>query len=150
MKPITGGQDDENHEHGFGSRKRGLVAKGAKGPARWREQPGFYEDLDRKGAILQEGIEHEANQIDLPVTPVREGSLFRIVFQEKAPRRYEDVRPEGVKTYGTFHAAMLGQGIYLAPSGYEVGFFSSAHTETDLETTVQAAGKALRAIARNQ
>jgi glutamate-1-semialdehyde 2,1-aminomutase len=113
-------------------------------------QPGFYEELDRKGAILQKGIESAARNAGISITLVREGSLFWIAFQPEAPRRYEDVGSEGVKTYGAFHQAMLGEGVYLAPSGYEVGFLSSAHSEADLETTIHAAGKALQSIAGNQ
>jgi len=63
---------------------------------------------------------------------VQQGSIFWLAMQPAAPRRVEDVRPEGMGRYGRLHEAALGRGVYLAPSGWEVGFLNAAMTSEDV------------------
>ena len=78
---------------------------------------------------------------------VRLGSLFWTVFQPAAPTRFEEVDASRMPTYGRLHRALIDRGVYLAPSGWEVGFVSAAHDDADIDATIAAVGEAMREIA---
>jgi len=99
---------------------------------------GFYEDLERKGARLEEGLTKAATDNGIAATVVRQGSLFWTVFQPEAPRSFEAVDAAKMEIYGRLHRDLIDRGIYLAPSGWEVGFVSAAHTDEDIDETVAA------------
>ncbi len=101
-------------------------------------QPGFYEELERKGALLQSGLENAAADAGITATVVRQGSLWWTVFQNEAPRAFEAIDGSKMEIYGRLHRDLIERGIYLAPSGWEVGFVSAAHTDQDIEKTVAA------------
>jgi len=101
-------------------------------------QPGFYEDLERKGAKLEAGLVKAAADAGVTATVVRQGSLFWTVFQDEAPRAVEAVDGSKMEIYGRLHRDLIERGVYLAPSGWEVGFVSAAHTDQDIETTIEA------------
>jgi glutamate-1-semialdehyde 2,1-aminomutase len=63
---------------------------------------------------------------------VRVGSIFWLAFQKTAPRSFEQIESAPMSRYGQLHAALLAEGIYWAPSGYEVGFLNDAMTEGDM------------------
>ena len=107
-------------------------------------RPGFHRDLERKGARLQAGLEKAARDAKVTATVVRQGSLFWTVFQGEAPRRYEDVKSEGMALYGRLHRGLIDRGVYLAPSGWEVGFVSAAHTDEDIDETAAAVADTLQ------
>ncbi len=106
-------------------------------------RPGFYEELERKGATLEAGLRAAAAAAGVTATVVRVGSIFWTAFQADAPRRFDAVDGGAMATYGRFHRMMIDEGVYLAPSGYEVGFVSAAHGDEDIARTVAAAGKAM-------
>ncbi|PID81471.1 aspartate aminotransferase family protein [bacterium DOLZORAL124_64_63] len=99
---------------------------------------GFYEELERKGRLLQTGLEQAAAQAGVEATVVRQGSLWWTVFQAAAPRSFAAIDPEMMQTYGRLHRDLIDRGVYLAPSGWEVGFLSAAHTDEDIGRTVAA------------
>jgi len=101
-------------------------------------QPGFYDELERKGALLQSGLEKAAADAGITATVVRQGSLWWTVFQAEAPRSFEAIDASKMETYGRLHRDLIDRGIYLAPSGWEVGFMSAAHTDDDIARTVAA------------
>jgi glutamate-1-semialdehyde 2,1-aminomutase len=101
-------------------------------------RPGFYEDLERKGARLQAGLKKAAADHDVTATVVRQGSLFWTVFQPEAPRSFAAIDGSKMDIYGRMHRDLIDRGVYLAPSGWEVGFVSAAHTDDDIDTTVDA------------
>ena len=101
-------------------------------------QPGFYEDLERKGARVQAGLEKAAADAGITATVVRQGSLFWTVFQPEAPRSFAAIDGSKMQTYGRLHRDLIDRGIYLAPSGWEVGFVSAAHHDDDIDATVAA------------
>lgn len=101
-------------------------------------RPGFYEDLERKGAYLQAGLEKAAKDHGVTASVARQGSLFWTVFQEEAPRSFAAIDGAKMETYGRLHRDLIDRGVYLAPSGWEVGFVSAAHTDADLDTTIAA------------
>ncbi|PIV81493.1 glutamate-1-semialdehyde-2,1-aminomutase [bacterium CG17_big_fil_post_rev_8_21_14_2_50_64_8] len=107
-------------------------------------RPGFYEDLERKGALLQDGLTRAASDAGVTATVVRQGSLFWTVFQDTAPRSFTAIDPAGMETYGRLHRALIERGVYLAPSGWEVGFVSAAHSDEDIAATVAAVAETFR------
>jgi glutamate-1-semialdehyde 2,1-aminomutase len=101
-------------------------------------RPGFYEDLERKGALLEAGLVKAAAANGVTATVVRQGSLVWTVFQPEAPRSFAAIDGTKMEIYGRLHHDLIDRGIYLAPSGWEVGFVSAAHTDADIATTVAA------------
>ncbi len=99
---------------------------------------GFYEDLEHKGARLQAGLEKAADDHGVTATVVRQGSLIWTVFQPEAPRSFAAIDGSKMEIYGRMHRDLIERGVYLAPSGWEVGFVSAAHTDIDIDTTVAA------------
>jgi glutamate-1-semialdehyde 2,1-aminomutase len=101
-------------------------------------KPGFYEELERQGDLLQAGLARAAADHGITATVVRQGSLFWTVFQDEAPRSFAAIDGSKMETYGRLHRGLIERGVYLAPSGWEVGFLSAAHTDADIEMTVAA------------
>jgi len=113
-------------------------------------RPGFYAELERKGAALQQGLTAAARDTGVTAVTVRFGSLFWTVFQSEAPRRFGAVDATRLALYGRFHRALLERGVYLAPSGWEVGFAGAAHTDADIAVTVAAVREALAELAAEE
>jgi len=101
-------------------------------------QSGFYEELERMGALLQTGLEKAAADHGITAAVARQGSLLWTVFQDQAPRSFADIDATKMEIYGRMHRDLIERGVYLAPSGWEVGFVSAAHTDADIEQTVAA------------
>lgn len=102
-------------------------------------EPGTYEKLEILSARLEAGLRDAAAKAAADLTINRAGSLLSPFFTAGPVRNFEDVQQCDLPRFKRFFAAMLDQGIYLAPSAYEAMFVSLAHTETDIEQTVQAA-----------
>ncbi|MDH4018088.1 MAG: glutamate-1-semialdehyde 2,1-aminomutase [Xanthomonadales bacterium] len=110
--------------------------------------PGFYEALSDKTRMLTEGIQTEADFFDIPFTTTRVGGMFGLYFSKvKEIVNFEQSGAVDVELFKRFFHAMLDGGVYLAPSAYEAGFVSSAHTEEHISATIDAAREALRACA---
>jgi len=107
--------------------------------------PGFYEALGEKTRMLTEGLQSEADFFGIPFTTTRVGGMFGLFFS-KAEKivNFEQSGAVDVKMFKRFFHAMLDGGVYLAPSAYEAGFVSSAHTEEHISATISAAREALR------
>jgi glutamate-1-semialdehyde 2,1-aminomutase len=100
-------------------------------------QPGFYEELERKTIYLTEGIK-AVNKFPL-FKIFRLGSIFWLAFTDKDQiKTANDISADSMKYFRVIYHALLENGVYMGPSGYEVGFVSSAHTTEDLDKTIQA------------
>jgi glutamate-1-semialdehyde 2,1-aminomutase len=107
-------------------------------------KPGFYEELERKTQFLIAAIfSNLKSQItNLKIFSV--GSIFWIAFTEnEVVRTAEEIDADSMKHFKILHKELLERGIYLGPSGYEVGFVCEAHTEEDLIKTAKAFAEAL-------
>lgn len=108
---------------------------------------GFYASLKSKGekfsALMKPMIDKFKGR--LLFDSIESIFCFYFTDQEKI-NTVADVRRCDMKLFAAFHSAMLGRGIYLSPSGYEVGFFSSAHTDGDIEKTAAAVAESLAEI----
>ena len=105
-----------------------------------------YQKLESSGALLEAGLAGAAREAGVPVTINRVGSLMSCFFTEKKVRNFADVQSTNIKQFKRFFAEMLRQGIYLAPSAYEAMFVSLAHTETDIQKTIEAANNSFQKI----
>lgn len=103
-------------------------------------KPGFYEQLSAKVELLTEGLEAVAMANGVPFTTSRVGGMFGLFFteQSKVTSFAETMACDAAKFSKFFHG-MLEQGVYLAPSAFEAGFVSAAHTQEDIEATLAAA-----------
>jgi len=110
-------------------------------------QPGFYDALSLKVEKLLSGIQQQARSAGIPISTNQVGGMFGLFFTaEKEITNFEQSMACNQDQFKSFYHAMLKRGIYLAPSAFEAGFVSAAHTDSDLEKTIEAAGEAFRAI----
>ncbi|CAN5862667.1 glutamate-1-semialdehyde 2,1-aminomutase [soil metagenome] len=103
------------------------------------EEPAFYERLEELGSLWREGIHDAASAGDIPFTLNQVGSMVSIFFTEGPVVDFASASRANSEAFKDFFWHMLRHGIYLAPSPYEAGFISTAHSETDLERTFGAA-----------
>jgi glutamate-1-semialdehyde 2,1-aminomutase len=109
--------------------------------------PGVYERLEALGARLQAGLVRAAERAGTAVTVNRVGSLLTAFFCAGPVTDYESAKRSDLARFGRFFHAMLERGVYLPPAQFEALFLSLAHTEADVDRTVEAAGEALAASA---
>jgi glutamate-1-semialdehyde 2,1-aminomutase len=104
--------------------------------------PGFYEQLATKTAHLMEGLQNAAKLAGIPLSTNHVCGMFGLFFTDKAPVRYfREVMACDVERFKRFFHGMLEEGVYLAPSAFEAGFLSAAHSPADIEATIAAARK---------
>jgi glutamate-1-semialdehyde 2,1-aminomutase len=109
-------------------------------------QPGFYEDQEARTRIMVNAINEHAKSKEYNFEIVQIGSIFWLSFDGK--KRIQDansIKPDMTK-FNELHAALLNRGVYLGPSGYEVGFVSLAHTEEILKEATNLFCEALDEI----
>ncbi len=111
-------------------------------------EPGFYERLSLSTAELAAGLKQVADQAGIPMTTVAVGGMFGFFFTDQdAVTNFDQAAACDLERFKTFFTAMLAEGIYLAPSAFEAGFVSSAHSREDIDQTIAAASKVLTAMA---
>jgi glutamate-1-semialdehyde 2,1-aminomutase len=109
-------------------------------------QPGFYEDQEVRTKLMVDAINAHAKSIEYNFEIVQIGSIFWLSFEGK--KRIQDadsINPDMTK-FNQLHAALLNRGVYLGPSGYEVGFVSLAHSEEILANATRLFCEALDEI----
>ncbi len=103
-----------------------------------------YTKLEHLGAQLEAGLKQAAKSAGVPVQFNRCGSMFCAYFTSDPVHNLADAMKSDRERFKRYFHGMLEQGIYLAPSQFEAGFLSTAHTETDIQKTVDAAAKVMR------
>ena len=93
---------------------------------------------------LENGLGTAIRRSGAEACVVRQGSLLSLFFRSTAPRDYAEATTSDTRAFARFHQAMLLRGVMLPPSQFEAWFVSAAHTEGDIDETVQAAAEALR------
>jgi glutamate-1-semialdehyde 2,1-aminomutase len=104
-------------------------------------EPGFYERLEELGERWRRGMEWAASQGDRPHAVGQTGSMVTLFFAEGPVMNFEDAARCDTAAFADFFWHMLSRGVYLAPSQYEAGFLSAAHTEEDLDRAAEAAAE---------
>ena len=108
---------------------------------------GFYEDLERKTNLLVDGILAAAESNNIALRANRVGAMFGLFFtDQERVSRFADVSRCDVERFKLFFHAMLKQGVYLAPSAFEAGFVSSAHTDAQIQQTIDCANQAFAGL----
>jgi glutamate-1-semialdehyde 2,1-aminomutase len=108
--------------------------------------PTFYDELSEKVEFLTNGILDAAKTAGIDMTCNRIGGMFGLFFSNKQVDSFEQATQCNLDQFQKFFHGMLKQGVYLAPSAYEAGFVSAAHTETDLQNTIDAATTVLATL----
>jgi glutamate-1-semialdehyde 2,1-aminomutase len=107
-------------------------------------KPGFYASLEEKTKKLCAGLSDVFKLSNQEFKIFSVGSIFWMSFsKEEHVRKAEDISAEGIKKFNSLYHQLLAEGIYFGPSGYEVGFVSAAHTESDLNRTIEIFKKML-------
>lgn len=105
-----------------------------------------HAQLEKNGAQLEAGMKDAAKSANVPMQFNRCGSMFCGYFTREPVHNLADAMHSDRERFKKFFHAMLDAGIYLAPSQFEAGFISTAHTAADIETTVRAAAQILRGL----
>ena len=105
-----------------------------------------YTELEKRGQQLEAGLIEAARTAGIAVCWRRIGSMFCAYFTEKEVWNLGDAMHSDRSRFARFFHGMLDAGVYLAPSQFEAGFLSTAHSEIDIETTIRAASQVLRSI----
>jgi glutamate-1-semialdehyde 2,1-aminomutase len=107
------------------------------------ENRGAYAQLETLGARLETGMRDAAKSAGVPVRFNRVGSMFCGYFTDQPVNNLADAMRSDRPRFAKYFHGMLNEGIYLAPSQFEAGFISTAHTGEDIDRTVQAAAKVM-------
>jgi glutamate-1-semialdehyde 2,1-aminomutase len=110
------------------------------------QKPGTYEQLDRITKKLSDGLLKIAKEAGHAVCGGQISGMFGLFFAAGPVHNYDDAKKSDVAKFGRFHRGMLEHGIYLAPSQFEAGFTSLAHTDEDIDRTLAAAREVMASI----
>jgi glutamate-1-semialdehyde 2,1-aminomutase len=103
------------------------------------QAPGFYEALTAKTTALCDGLVAAAKKHGVAFAAQNVGGMFGLYFAEKCPGTYDEVLACDKEAFNRFFHAMLDAGHYFAPSAFEAGFVSAAHSDADIAATIAAA-----------
>ena len=111
-------------------------------------QEGYAAQIERQTTKLLDGWKVQAEKAGIKIQAHQAGSMMGIFFSEQEVWNYEDAAAADQEAFKRWFLSMLEQGIYLAPSQFETIFLSGAHTDADIDRTIEAAGKAFRQVAK--
>ncbi|MED4021602.1 MULTISPECIES: glutamate-1-semialdehyde 2,1-aminomutase [Priestia] len=114
------------------------------------KQEGVYEQLDKLGAMLEEGILKHARTYNMPITINRLKGALTLYFTTETVKNYEQAENTDGELFARFFKLMLHQGVNLAPSKYEAWFLTTAHTEKDITDTLEAVKKAFKQLSEER
>ncbi len=109
-------------------------------------KPGAYRALEEKSSMLEAGLKDAAKRAGVRTRFYRAGSMFCTYFTDTDVRDYSTAKTADTAKFGRFFTEMLQQGVNIAPSQFEAGFMSMAHSDKELDRTVRAAYEAFRKI----
>ena len=104
-----------------------------------KSDPEIYQNLERRGAMLEKGLKEALSGIPAQVNRV--GSLLTVFFTENPVNSYEAARSSNLEQFRRWYLGLLEQGIYAAPSQFEAMFLCNAHTDKEVERIIDCAGK---------
>ena len=110
------------------------------------QKPGVFKKLEEMAERLTEGLTKAFQAAEIPSSINRVGSMFTGFFNDGPVTTLEDAEGSDTEMYGRYFHAMQENGVYIAPSQFEAGFVSTAHTESDIDATVTKASEALRTL----
>jgi glutamate-1-semialdehyde 2,1-aminomutase len=101
--------------------------------------PGFFEALAGRTGDLVAGLMREARDAQVALSATSLGGMFGFYFRSALPASFAEVMESDKEAFNRFFHAMLRRGVYLAPSAFEAGFVSAAHTAAEIDKTLAAA-----------
>lgn len=107
---------------------------------------GIYRQLEKKSSLLEKGLADAARRAGAKTRFYRAGSMFCTYFTDTEVVDYTTAKTSDTRKFSKFFSEMLQRGVNLAPSQFEAGFMSLAHTDKDIESTIRAAYEALKKI----
>jgi glutamate-1-semialdehyde 2,1-aminomutase len=110
------------------------------------QQSGVYEQLEATAERLTAGVSAAFARVEIPSTINRVASMFTGFFNAGPVSALAQVEQSETATYGRYFHALLERGVYIAPSQFEAGFVSIAHTDADIDRTIIAVGDALASL----
>ena len=113
-----------------------------------RDNPNIYEELERKAIKLEQGLKANIEKLGLDYTVNRAGSLVCLFFAKGPINNYDDVKKCDVPKFNKYFEELIKRGVLLAPTQFEAMFLSNAHTDEDIEYTINASYEALK-VAHN-
>ena len=113
------------------------------------QRPGFYDELGGQTKKLVDGLTAAARDAGVPFSADSVGGMFGIYFLPERPTGFADVMKADQQAFNRFFHEMLGRGVYFAPSTFEAGFVSIAHTDDVIAQTVEAARSAFAEVAKH-
>jgi len=111
------------------------------------QAPGFFERLGETAARLVQGLQKVGTDAGLAFSAQSVGGMFGVYFRAAPPESYAQVMECDKNAFNRFFHSMLDQGVYLAPSAFEAGFVSAAHSDADIGATIAAASAAFAKVA---
>jgi glutamate-1-semialdehyde 2,1-aminomutase len=105
-----------------------------------------YPKLEKLSATLANGVANSASSAGIPLTTNRAGSMWTWFFTLGPVTNYEQAARSDTRRFAAFHRAMIEAGVWLPPSQFEAAFMSTAHTDADIEQTIDAARRAFAII----
>lgn len=110
-------------------------------------KPGFYTSLSQKTARLVNGLKKAADEAHIPFSVSQLGGMFGLFFtEEENVSTYQQVMACDLARFKKFYHGMLKEGIYLAPSAFEAGFVSMAHSDVEIDKTIEAASRVFASL----
>jgi glutamate-1-semialdehyde 2,1-aminomutase len=110
------------------------------------KQGDIYPELEKKGDMLFSGLKEAAQAAGVAITVNRIGSMGCFFFTSNPVTDFASAKESNAGLFKKYYAAMLGQGIYLAPSPFEAAFVSMAHGEKEIQRTIECAEVAFRSL----
>jgi glutamate-1-semialdehyde 2,1-aminomutase len=110
------------------------------------QRPGVYEQLDRMTKKLTNGLKEIANKHGHATHIGQISAMFGVFFTDRPVHNFEDANTSDLDKFARYHRGMLERGIYLAPAQFEAAFMSLAHTEEDINKTLNAADEVMASL----
>lgn len=108
-------------------------------------EPGVYDLLEDKSRKLCEGLEKNTRELGVPAKFTRVGSMFSMFFTDEPIENFQSVKTSDTEFFKRYFNGLLEEGIYIAPSQFEAGFMSAIHSDKEIDQTIDASIKALKA-----
>jgi glutamate-1-semialdehyde 2,1-aminomutase len=109
-------------------------------------EPGVFASIEAKMARLIEGIGEAADAAGIPVYTTQAGTLGGVFFSDERVTTWDAAARCDTARFARYFHALLGRGVYVAPSQYEAIFMSAAHTDDDVDATIRAAAEAFEGL----
>jgi glutamate-1-semialdehyde 2,1-aminomutase len=111
------------------------------------KEPGVFDRIEHSAQRLIDGLAVAANDAGIPVTTARFGTMGGLFFTDRPVTNYTEAATADTARFARWFRALLDRGVYIAPSQFETLFLSSAHTDKDLDRTLNAAAEAFAVVA---